>query len=234
MEIKRLLLALVSVLLIIGLTGCERPASTPPAGAATPALEEGEFPIPGVTDDVMGQLEIIATQTAIAMQGGGVTPEAPAGTPADVTQATPEATPAVEEQPTTAPQAAAATPAATAVPVAVATPGIPTSYTLQKGEHPYCIARRFNVNPDEMLRISGLGRGDNYSPGTVLKIPQTGNTFPAARSLRSHPTTYTVSSGDTIFSIACQFGDVDPYAIATANGLASPYKIENGQSLHIP
>lgn len=231
MEIKRLLLALVSVVLIIGLAACERPASTPPPGAETEAPEAGGFPVPGVTDDVMGQLEIIATQTAIALQGGGVTPQAPDEVAPQVVESTPEAAPA-EPTPTTAPESAA--PAATAVPVAPATPGIPTSYTLQKGEHPYCIARRFNVNPDEMLRLSGLGRGDNYSPGTVLKIPQSGNTFPAARSLRSHPATYTVSSGDTIFSIACLFGDVDPYAIATANGLTSPYKLESGQSIHIP
>jgi LysM repeat protein len=68
----------------------------------------------------------------------------------------------------------------------------------------------------------------------VLKIPQTGNPFPAGRSLRAHPTNYTVSSGDTIYSIACLFGAVDPYAIATANGLSSPYTLTAGQSLYIP
>ncbi len=185
----------------------------------------------------MGQLESFATQTAIAMQGGGAPSDAPAApaaatpTPGEAAAVTPEATP---EPTAAAPQVEAATAAPVAVVVATATPGIPSSYTLQKGEHPYCIARRFDVNPDEMLRISGLGRNDSYSPGTVLKIPQSGNPFPANRSLRNHPTTYTVGSGETIYSIACLFGDADPNAIAAANGLSSPYKVTSGQELKIP
>src|SRR5690606_3962464 len=43
-------------------------------------------------------------------------------------------------------------PAATSVP-----PGVrPSTYTLQKGEFPYCIARRFNVDPTQLLSMSGL------------------------------------------------------------------------------
>jgi LysM repeat protein len=68
----------------------------------------------------------------------------------------------------------------------------------------------------------------------VFKIPQTGNDFPGGRALKSHPTNYTVSSGDTIFTIACQYGDVDPYAIAAANGISSPYNLKSGQNLYIP
>jgi LysM repeat protein len=235
MKTTRILLTLVTLLLVIGLAACERPASRPPTGEAS-ATPEGNFPVPGVTDDVMGQLESFATQTAVAMQGGGASseapdaPAAPTPTPGQAAAVTPEATP----EPTTAPQVEATTAAPVAVVVATATPGIPSSYTLQKGEHPYCIARRFDVNPDEMLRISGLGRNDSYSPGTVLKVPQSGNPFPANRSLRNHPTTYTVSSGETIYSIACLFGDADPNAIAAANGLTSPYKISSGQELKIP
>jgi LysM repeat protein len=230
MKTKRILLTLAIILLIIGLTACERPASQPPTGETSPT-EASEFPVPGATDDVMNQLESFATQTAIAMQGGteGL-PEAPTPTPGEVAvDATPvaEATP----EPTVAPQVEAPTAAPAA---AITTPEIPGSYTLQKGEHPYCIARRFDVNPDEMLRLSGLARSNSYTPGTVLKIPQTGNEFPADRSLRNHPTTYTVSSGETIYSIACLFGDVFPISIAEANGLASPYKLTSGQELKIP
>ena len=109
-----------------------------------------------------------------------------------------------------------------------------SSWTLQKGEHPYCLARRYNVNPDELLRLNGLSAGSYFYGGMVLKIPQTGNTFPANRSLRAHPTNYTVSSGDTIYSVACVFGDADPYAIAAANGISSPYTLTPGQSIYIP
>jgi LysM repeat protein len=116
-----------------------------------------------------------------------------------------------------------------------ATPGLPTSYTLKKGEFPYCIARRFNVNPSELLRINNLTSTSVYTTGMVLKIPQTGNPFPGNRSLRPHPTTYTVKAGDTVYSIACLFGDVDPEAIAYVNGITSPNKqLSAGTTIDIP
>lgn len=39
---------------------------------------------------------------------------------------------------------------------------------------------------------------------------------------------------NTIFSIACEYGDVDPYAIILANSLSEPYKVTLGESQHIP
>jgi LysM repeat protein len=105
---------------------------------------------------------------------------------------------------------------------------------LQDGEFPYCIARRFNVDPEELLALSGLSGDGNYPPGTVLKIPQN-STFPGERSLRTHPASYTVSSSsETIYSIACLFGDVDPAAIAQRNGLSASATLTVGQVLNIP
>ncbi len=225
MQSKRFLIAAL-ILLMIGLSACERPASRAPTAVTSPTTTGGEFPVPGVTEDVMGQLERFATQTAIALQGGAIA-ATPTQTPSGLAQ-----TPVTTPQAPAAPQAQA--PTATPIVVPTATPGLPDTWTLQKGEHPYCIARRFNVNPVEMLNLSGLGLSGNYPPGTVLRIPKTGNTFPAARSLKDHPTTYKMKSGDTIYSIACEFGDVDPYAIAYANGLNAPYKLTPGQELHIP
>jgi len=54
------------------------------------------------------------------------------------------------------------------------------------------------------------------------------------RSLRDHPTTYTVAAGDTIYNIACKFGDVDPLVIAQINGLKPPYNLKAGQDISIP
>lgn len=241
MERKRILLALVTMLLMISMVACERPASRAPTTTDATATTEDSFPVPGVTEDVMGQLESFATQTAMAMLGTPASPAVPETTPppdVSATQAPAEPTQAAPEATQAAPVATQAAPAATSAPPAAATTPfvstIPASWTLQKGEHPYCIARRYNVNPDEMLRVSGLNRSGSYPPGTVLKIPQTGNTFPANRSLKAHPTTYTVVSGDTIYSIACEFGDVDPFAIAAANNLGEPYRLEAGQKLNIP
>lgn len=232
METKRLILLLAAVLFILGLAACERPASTPPPDEnATPTLV-GEFPIPGVTDDVMGQLESFATQTAQAQLAGTPqsSPTAPSpteGAPAETLETTP-----ASPEPTSVPEEAA--PEFTPFPVPTATPGLPETYTLKKGEFPYCIARRFDVNPNELLRESGLAGGGTFSTGTVLVIPKSGRDFPGNRTLKDHPTTVTVKADDTINSIACEFGDVDPNAIAAANGLSAPYNISAGQSLYIP
>ncbi len=230
---KRFQIILVSVLLLLALTACVRPASKAPSSEAAPT-SAGSFPVPGTTDDVMSQLEKAATQTLMAQQGTPIA--SPTAVLVEATALPPQETPVPETttvvQLPAAPVAAAATSAPIAVPSA--TPGIPSSWTLQKGEHPYCLARRFNVNPDELLRINALSANSYFYGGMVLKIPQTGNPFPAGRSLKTHPADYKVSSGDTIYSVACQYGDADPYAIATANGLSSPYTLTAGQTIHIP
>jgi LysM repeat protein len=112
----------------------------------------------------------------------------------------------------------------------------PASYTLQRGEFPYCIARRFNVDPKELMALNGLSAAQSRSlqPGLVLQIPQTGLLFPGDRALRPHPDIYTVVSGDNIYSIACKYGSVAPENIANQNGLVPPYTLTPGQTLNIP
>jgi LysM repeat protein len=235
MEKNRLLFAIMAMMLILALAACVRPASTPPPSEASPTTA-GEFPVPGATDDVMSQLEQAATQTLMAMQGTPISsPTVPpvqgTAVPVQPTSAAPVDTAVVQP---TQEAAAVVAPTATPVPLPQPTPGRPSSWTLQKGEFPFCLARRFDVSPEELLRLNGLSSNSYFYAGMVFKIPQTGNGFPGGRSLKSHPTNYTVVSGDTIFTIACQFGDVDPYAIAAANGLASPYNLKSGQNLYIP
>jgi len=213
MNRKRFLLVLTIVIFTLGATSCKLPASTPPPGTAT---LEGCFPVPGSGTDTMGIFETIATQTALAALGTGQVP--------------------VAATPTSAAAAATKTPKPTSAPVEVAeaTPGIPTSYTLQKGEFPYCIARRFNLNPNELLVQNGLNANSTTYPGMKLSIPQTGHSFPGSPALHSHPATYTVKSGDTIYTVACYYGNVDPLVIAKVNGLSSPYTLKSGQELQIP
>jgi len=115
-----------------------------------------------------------------------------------------------------------------------ATPGIPTSYTLRTGEFPYCIARRFDVDPGALLRLNGLTSYSVYFAGMVLQIPQGTNGFPGNRALRPHPATYSVRPGDTLFTIACAFGDVDPNMIAYVNNISVNAKLSPGEVLNIP
>jgi LysM repeat protein len=137
---------------------------------------------------------------------------------------------------TTAPGIATNTPLPGTTPVIIvptATPGRPASYTLHQEEFPYCIARRFNVDPNDLLSLNGLTEGEILQPGTVLRIPQTGS-FPGSRALNPHPAKYSVVVDDTIYGIACHFGDVDPSSIAAANGLTLTSKLVTGTILNIP
>jgi LysM repeat protein len=83
------------------------------------------------------------------------------------------------------------------------------------------------------LSLNGLSDADILQPGTVLKIPQTGS-FPGDRALNPHPAQYTVKLNDTIYGIACHFGDVSPDAIAAANNLTLASPLATGKILNIP
>jgi len=212
---KKSIVIILAALLALSLTACTRAASS--ATLATPSLE-ANFPQPVATSG-MSVIEQAGTQTAIATAGLPIPPAA--GTPNVDANGTP-----IVVQPTNTPDpnaVATALPSVTPMPVVIVNTALPqpaapiskpASYSLHEGEFPYCLARRFNVNPDELLALNGLSSGQSYyAPGTVIRIPQTGNVWPGPRALKAHPTSYTVRSGDTIYSIACDFGDVDPQAI---------------------
>lgn len=212
---------IVVVILAIGLSACERSKSQAPVTTAaptglglTPTENLGVFetltPVPGAPTTDVG-----AVPTATVALPSVNTPVAPAFTATSMV-VLPAAT-------------------ATRTPVAIVpTPGKPATYTLQRGEFPYCIARRFDINPLNLLSYNGLTVNSEVKEGDVLKIPQDAPAFPAARALKAHPTQYTVVAGDTIYMIACEFGDVSPDMIALANGLSAPYTLTSGTVLQIP
>jgi hypothetical protein len=113
----------------------------------------------------------------------------------------------------------------------------PQTYSLNKGEWPFCIARRYNLNPIDLLNASGLSLESKPDVGFVLKIPQTGE-WPESRFghryIRIHPAVHTVAAGETLNTISCLYGDVDPSDIVSENNLAEPYKISAGMDLRIP
>jgi LysM repeat protein len=153
----------------------------------------------------------------------------PAGTlgatPAAVTSASPAAT------------SAASTQAATYPVVPTATPGLPATYTIHSGETAFCLARRFNIDPYTLLDFNQLTADYIASPEDVLKIPVTDKKFPGTRALVPHAPnlSYLVKVGDTIYSIGCHFGDVDPNMIALANALTPPdYALTPGKTIRIP
>ena len=210
---------LIILMLSLVLAGCTRSATK--GGGGDVAIDTPDIPFPvGPENNPNRITEIIAvTQTAAAQVSGDT--EQPAQ---EVATATPEAV--LEETPKSLPTTAA-------VVVPTATPGLPTTYTVQDGEFPYCLARRFNINPNDLLSINNIS--GLVAPGTVLTIP-TDSTWPVEfeRALIAHPTTYNVLSGDTIYKIACLFGDVDPNDIIYANNLVEPYTLTAGQVINIP
>jgi LysM repeat protein len=228
------------VVLMLALTACERSASTPPPATAGTTVAQ---PLtPNVTQNPMAILQQYATQTAIAAGGASLptpTPIVSAQTPVSGGTQAPLITPIVTFTPVPgsvlpSPTTAAAAPVPNVV-VPTPTPGKPASYTLQLGEYPYCIARRFNVNPEELLAVNGLNNNSVVQAGTVLKIPTTGNSFPGNAALIPHPANYTVKSGDTVYSVACAYGNADPNQIIYANQLQAPnYPLTVGTAIYIP
>jgi LysM repeat protein len=208
------------LLLAVGLTACTR--NLPPPESATSPTSEGPS---APTDDIGQILALNLTQTAQALMPQ-VTPEVPG----EITEM-PEGSEVPLEGVTET--VVVETPTATLPPIDVPTVAVPAEYTLKGGEYPYCIARRFDVDPGALLRLNGLSSASTYYAGMNLKIPQSGS-FPGGRSLRDHPTIYTVTSGDTIYKIACIFGDVAPEQIIAANNLEKPYQVKAGQELRIP
>ena len=242
---------LIGMMLLAGVlaSACTQVYSQAPLGTPT-LIPTGLFvsPFPSGQDP----LKIVAdlgTQTAMAKtaQAGGLATSVITGTPptATATPTGPSKTPTLGTPVT----AAVTTPApATVIPltgtaisqVTVVVPTVsmtrPTTYTLQQGEFPYCIARRFDLNPSDLLSVNGISANNAslFQPGLTLTIPQTGS-FPGDPALHSHPDTYTVDSPDTtIYGVACYYGDVLPQNIASANGLSLSSPLSVGQHLAIP
>jgi LysM repeat protein len=222
-----------STLMLIAViaSACNQPYSQAPSVTNTAINPTSLFATPlGQTPEItMSDIASFGTQTALAQTGTpqtvatqtlsvGVTPQEGSAT----------ATPQVSINTSTATQAVIGT-----LPTSAPVGSRPASYTLQKGEFPYCIARRFDVDPGQLLNLNGLSNGDIYYPNLTLKIPQSGS-FPGTRALRNHPSTYTASSTDTLYGIACLFGDVDPAAIASANNISVGAALTSGQQLSIP
>jgi hypothetical protein len=92
-----------------------------------------------------------------------------------------------------------------------------------------------DIDPQELLALNGLVGTPTFSSGTVLQLPQSPKPFPGERQLRSHPRRYTVAtSTETLYTIACQFGDLTPEAIAQANQIPVDSALSIGQRLNIP
>jgi LysM repeat protein len=241
MKASRFFVLILVILFAFGLAACTKSASQQPSGA------EGDLPLPAEeTPQPMSILEEMATQTAIAQESGAKAVETESGEATTEESGTEEGAAAEDTGTTTEEEEAAPTETTTTesdeeagggqeTVVDVKEYDVPDSYTLKAGEFPYCLARRFNISPVDLLSANGLTLNSQVYVGTTLKIPKNAGAFDqGARALRAHPTNYTVVSGDTVYSIACLFGDVDPRAIIDVNDLGSGQTLSAGQVIKIP
>lgn len=232
---KRLIL--ISILILVGIivSACTKPYSTeplePPTANPTTLFVS---PLP-TSDNPMAMVEELSTGTALAETAVALTAGTPPATEAPVGTESPAAGDSTPDSGSTeAPVTDEVEPTAIQ-PLPTVITNRPASYTLQRGEFPYCIARRFNLDPAELLNLNGLASGDVYYPNLTLTIPQSGKPFPGTRALHSHPDVFTVDSSDrTVYGVACHYGDVDPAAIAQANNIQLTAILTVGQQLNIP
>jgi hypothetical protein len=251
-------LAMIFLISVMAISACTQSYSQAPV--ATPTLIPPDLfvsPFPSV-ENPMAMIEEFAKGTATAAAltsavGGGIT-----GTPGTPQVTVIVTTPVVTGTPPTftptPPSAVCTAPACSANQTLTCTSGncaggcgyvcankISTTplagniYYLQKDEFPYCIARRYNVDPDELLAASGLTNLNTYYEGQKLVIPASGS-FPGDLALRSHPDTYTVTGiADTsVYGVACKYGNVDPNKIAQANGISVSAALSIGQQIKVP
>ena len=208
---KSHMLILIVIISSLLFSACTMSASTPPPITPTTNLSE---------------IARQATETAIAKTpkaGETQVPGETQVTEGDLTPtvAAPTSTPApLDTEGTSVPD-----------PVSYA---VPDSYTLHKGEFVFCLARRFNILPADIMTLNGYESGDILYPGEIVQIPSNSRAYIGDRALQYHPTTYSVIPGDTLYSISCLFGNVDPRAIAAANNLDVDQALTYGTVLQIP
>ena len=119
------------------------------------------------------------------------------------------------------------------------------TYTVVSGDTLFRIALRFGTTVDALAQANNITNTGIIYVGQQLTLPSgsapvatatpttTSNATPAPTATAGSTATHTVQRGETLGSIARQYGTTFT-AIATANNLANPNLIYVGQQLTIP
>jgi LysM repeat protein len=125
-----------------------------------------------------------------------------------------------------------------------------TQYTVQAGDTIYSIGRKFNVHPNQIIERNPIPNPNSLLVGQTFSIPVTStyaagvnqNVYqPVQKSVPEFPQntntpnmsqSYTVQSGDTLYSIGRKF-NIHPSYIINKNPAINPNYLSPGQVLNI-
>lgn len=147
-------------------------------------------------------------------------------------------------------------PSLQATPTGIVIEIAPCTYVVQSGDTLFSIARENNVSVDDLVATNpsyfGGSANTTLQIGWELQLPGCASATATAQATAAPTlevtvqgatgtpvpsggaqTTHVVQPGDTIYSIARQYG-VSPDAIIAANNLTNPNRIDVGQTLIIP
>lgn len=107
------------------------------------------------------------------------------------------------------------------------------TYVVGRGETLTDIAQLHGVSVDALATVNGLYNPSQLYAGQTLTIPGSASVPTAGYTPDQSATTHVVAPGETLFSIARQYG-VSQAALLQVNSVANPSLLRVGQSLTIP
>jgi LysM repeat protein len=212
----------VGLMVMLAMAGCtcQKPMLPPVEPTAVGAQDASpDEEVPDATGIFQTAQANSATATAQAA-APDVAEESPTAEPTmPPTEVPPTEIPPTEIPPTAAPAPTTAPSSGT------------TTYTVQRGDTLYSIARRYGTTVEAIAAANGIANPSRIRVGQTLTIP--GGTGSPAPAPSGGGTTYVVQRGDNLFRIALRYGISYAY-LAQYNGIADPSRIYVGQVLKIP
>ena len=101
-----------------------------------------------------------------------------------------------------------------------------TIYQVESGDTLASIANKYGIPMNDLSSINGIMMGTNLNPGDYIVVPKMDNE-------NLYFTRYTITDGDTIYSIARRY-NVDPKYLLRLNGLNENDIIYSGDYIFVP
>jgi putative chitinase len=103
------------------------------------------------------------------------------------------------------------------------------SYTIQRGETLWDLAKRFGTTTSAIRRANSMGATEQLMAGQTITIPGRSRT----KDKSEGSFWYTIRRGDTLTEIAAKFG-LGLRQLLASNGNIDPHNIRVGQRIRVP